>query len=64
MTGLELHRHLLSSGTPVPTIIMTAHPDGTARSSALDAQVHCYLPKPLAPEELLACILSALADDA
>lgn len=64
MTGLELHRHLLSGGTPVPTIIMTAHPNGTTRSSALDAQVHCYLPKPLAPEALLACILSALTDDA
>jgi FixJ family two-component response regulator len=64
MTGLELHRHLLSGGTPVPTIIMTAHADDTARSSALDAHVHCYLPKPLAPEALLACILSALTDDA
>jgi FixJ family two-component response regulator len=64
MTGLQLHRLLLQDGTPVPTIIMTAHPDDAARSSALDAGICCYLPKPLEPEELLACILSALGDEA
>jgi FixJ family two-component response regulator len=64
MTGLHLHRRLLQGGTPVPTIIMTAHPDDADRSSALDAGVRCYLPKPLAPEELLACILSVLTDEA
>ncbi len=64
MTGLELHRHLLSGGTPVPTIIMTAHPDEAARLSALHAGVRCYLPKPLEPAALLACIRSAITDDA
>lgn len=63
MTGLELHQHLLSGGTPVPTIVMTAHATEAARSSALDAGVRCYLPKPLEPQELLACIRSALADE-
>ena len=63
MTGLQLHHRLLEGGTPVPTIIMTAQPDDEARSSALDAGACCYLPKPLQPEELLACILSALADE-
>lgn len=64
MTGLELHQHLLNGGTPVPTIIMTAHAVEGVRSSALDAGVCCYLPKPLEPWELLACIRSALADEA
>lgn len=64
MTGLELHQHLLSGGTPVPTIVMTAHATEAARSSALDAGVCCYLPKPLEPQELLACIRSALVDEA
>jgi FixJ family two-component response regulator len=64
MTGLELHQHLLSGRTPMPTIIMTAHATEAARSSALDAGVRCYLPKPLEPAALLACILSALADEA
>jgi FixJ family two-component response regulator len=64
MTGLELHQHLLSGGTPVPTIIMTAHADEAARQSALQAGVRCYLRKPLHPNELLACIRSALSDEA
>lgn len=64
MTGLELHQHLRSGGTPVPTIIMTAHATAAARSSALEAGVHCYLPKPLQPAALLPCIRSALADQA
>jgi FixJ family two-component response regulator len=64
MTGLELHQHLLDGGTPMPTIIMTAHADEATRQSALHAGVHCYLPKPLHPNDLLACIRSAFADQA
>jgi FixJ family two-component response regulator len=64
MTGLELHQHLLSGGTSVPVIIMTAHAAEADRSSALAAGVCCYLPKPLEPAALLACIRSALADGA
>lgn len=59
MTGLELHQNLLGRGTPVPTIIMTAHATEAGRSSALDAGIRCYLPKPLQPETLLACIRAA-----
>jgi FixJ family two-component response regulator len=64
MTGLELHEHLRDGGTAVPTIIMTAHADEATRQSALHAGVHCYLPKPLQPNALLACIRSALAGQA
>lgn len=63
MTGLELHQHLLGAGSPVPTIIMTAHADEAARLRALYAGVRYCLPKPLEPQELLACIRSALADE-
>lgn len=62
MTGLELHRHLRDHGTPVPTIIMTAHADEAARQAARQAGVHGFLPKPLQPDDLLACIGSALDD--
>jgi FixJ family two-component response regulator len=64
MTGLALHQHLRSAGTPVPTIIITGHATEAGRSSALDAGVRCYLPKPLEPEALLACIHSVLANRA
>ncbi len=64
MTGLELHQHLHDAGTPVPTIIMTAHADEAARQSALQAGIRCYLRKPLQADELLACIRSVLTDQA
>jgi len=35
MTGLELHRHLVASGKTIPTILITAYPDDSARERAL-----------------------------
>src|SRR5437763_3995396 len=35
MTGLELHNHLVKSGTAVPTILITAFPDDGDRARAL-----------------------------
>lgn len=61
MTGLELYRHLIAVGTPIPTVLVTAYPDEGARARALKAGVRCYLAKPLEPDALLACIRSALA---
>jgi FixJ family two-component response regulator len=60
MTGLELHRRLVASGKPIPTILITAYPDERVRAQALNAGVCCYLTKPFDESELLACIHSAL----
>src|SRR5882757_11493511 len=60
MTGLELHQHLVASNQPIPTILMTAYPDERARAQAIKANVVCYLAKPFAPDELLACVRSAI----
>ena len=60
MTGPELHRHLAVSDTPITTILITAYPDEADRDRALEAGVRCYLAKPLQPDELLACIRSAI----
>lgn len=62
MTGPELYSHLMASGTRIPTVFITAYADETARARALKAGVRCYLAKPLEPDELLACIRSAIAD--
>jgi FixJ family two-component response regulator len=62
MTGLELHRRLVASGRPIPTILITAYPDERMRAQALNAGVICYLTKPFNESELLACIHSALGD--
>ena len=60
MTGLELHQHLVSSNHPIPTILMTAYPDERVRAQAIRADVVCYLAKPFAADELLACLRRAL----
>jgi FixJ family two-component response regulator len=60
MTGLELHRHLVASGKPIPTILITAYPDDSARQRALGDGVVCYLSKPFEENDLLACIHSSL----
>ena len=60
MTGLELHQHLVASNRSIPTILMTAHPDERVRAQAIKANVVCYLAKPFAADELLACLRCAI----
>jgi FixJ family two-component response regulator len=60
MTGLELHREIVQSGNPIPTVLITAFPDEQTRERALAAGVVGYLTKPFADNELLVCIQSAL----
>jgi len=64
MTGLELHRHLMASGKTIPTILITAYPDDSARDRALGDGVVCYLSKPFDENDLLACVRSSLPVDA
>jgi FixJ family two-component response regulator len=60
MTGLELHRHLVTAGRRIPTILITAYPNDHVRARALAAGVIGYLSKPFAEDELLGRIRSAL----
>lgn len=60
MSGFELHLRLVTSGTPLPTILVTAYPDERARERALQSGVICYLAKPFSDDELLAGIRSGL----
>jgi FixJ family two-component response regulator len=60
MTGPELHDRLVASGEPIPTVLITAYPDETARARALRAGVKGYLTKPFNADDLLECIRSAL----
>jgi FixJ family two-component response regulator len=60
MTGPELHHHLVASGNPIPTILITAHQDEEGRARALKAGVRGYLTKPFNEDDLLGCIHSAL----
>jgi FixJ family two-component response regulator len=60
MTGLELHQNLVASNRAIPTILITAYPDERSRTKAIKANVVCYLIKPFAADELLACVRRAL----
>lgn len=64
MSGLELHEHLETSGTGIPTVIITAHPEELTRERAREAGITCFLTKPFTPDELLECVRKALAKSA
>jgi FixJ family two-component response regulator len=60
MTGLELQQQLVGSNQVIPTILITAYPDERVRARAIKNNVVCYLAKPFAADELLACIRCAI----
>jgi len=60
MSGLDLYKRMVASGSPIPTILVTAYPDEHVRAWAINAGIICYLPKPFAPEALLAGVDSAV----
>jgi FixJ family two-component response regulator len=59
MSGLALYGHLIASGAPIPTILITAYPDDDIRARALSAGVMGYLTKPFSETDLLDCISTA-----
>jgi CheY-like chemotaxis protein len=58
MSGLDLYNHLVASGAPIPTILITAFPINRDREHALRIGVVSYLTKPFNATELLALIHS------
>ena len=60
MSGFDLHRQLVSSGRPIPTILITAYPDERMRTRALGSGVIDYLIKPLNENDLLDCLHKVL----
>jgi FixJ family two-component response regulator len=59
MTGLELQRNLTRGGVPIPTIVITAHNEASAREHCESAGAIAFLPKPLQDTALLAAIGAA-----
>jgi DNA-binding response OmpR family regulator len=53
---------LAASGTPLPTLLVTAHADEDSREDALAIGIRFYLAKPLEADELLCCLRSALGE--
>lgn len=63
MSGLELHRSLIDTGHPIPTILITAYPNDADRGRALDEGVVCYLSKPIDEMLLKRCLRKVLGTD-
>lgn len=53
ISGIELRRRLLASGSDCPVIFMTAIDDDATRKEAINAGCVAYLKKPFAPHLLL-----------
>jgi len=62
MTGIELHRHLVKTARPIPTILVTAYPSDVERASALKDGVVCYLRKPIDEQSLSRCLRAGLVE--
>jgi FixJ family two-component response regulator len=61
MTGVELYEHLLSTGQPIPTILVTGYPNAHTEERMRSLGVECYLRKPLDEAVLIDCLRSACA---
>jgi FixJ family two-component response regulator len=61
MSGVELQRNLTKSGMNIPTIVLTAHPDGPLAMSALTAGALEIVTKPVSSDQLIAKIRTAVS---
>jgi FixJ family two-component response regulator len=61
ISGIELQRRLVASGSKCPVIFMTANDDEVTRNEAVDAGCIAYLCKPFAHHVLLDGIRRAVA---
>jgi len=61
ISGIELQRRLVASGSKWPVIFMTASDDEATRNEAMDAGCIAYLRKPFAQHGLLNAISKAVA---
>lgn len=61
ISGIELSRRLLSSGSTCPIIFMTAIDDDLIRQEAIEGGCIAYLRKPFGPNLLLEAIEKAAA---
>ena len=61
MSGLELQKHLIDSGSDMRIIFITAHEDIQARHKALEAGAIDFLKKPFGDRALMDAIQRALS---
>jgi len=60
MSGVEMHRQLVTMGVHIPTIFVTGYPVAASSPGADNPSLIACLPKPCEADALLHCIESAL----
>ena len=60
MNGLDLQSQLLAAGHDTPVIFISAFPDETVRTRALNAGAFAFLSKPFLQATLIGCIDAVL----
>ena len=63
MSGLDLQKRLIESGSKVPIIFMTAHEDSESRDQAINAGAIAFLRKPFDEQLLLEAISNVIEGD-
>jgi FixJ family two-component response regulator len=63
ISGIEVQRRLVKSGSQCPVIFMTAIDDDATHEEAVNASCFGYLRKPFAPQLLLDSLAKALRDN-
>ncbi len=61
MSGLDLLRHLVATGSRIPVIMLTAHVDDETRRRSLEAGAAAFLEKPVRSAALLEAVRTALS---
>jgi len=61
MSGVDLLRHLVASGSRIPVIMLTAHADDETRRRSLEAGAVAFLEKPVRSAALLDAVRTALS---
>jgi two-component system response regulator FixJ len=60
MSGVELQRSLVEKGITIPTIVLTARPDGSLALSSVEAGALEVITKPVAGDQLIEKIEAAI----
>jgi len=61
MSGLDLLKQLVASGSRIPVIMLTAHADEDTRRRSLEAGAVAFLEKPVRSAALLEAVRTALS---
>jgi FixJ family two-component response regulator len=62
MSGVELQSRLIAQGQRMPVIFVTAYPEESSRTAALQAGAVGFLSKPFDSSTLIDCLRRALQD--